>query len=266
MSNKRMGRSIARRPARGLLGLALAGCTVLGLASPSGAEAPTPSTSDKWGVISRNTIGSPSAFLRDGPFGRTSTDPSARQSPPYGQGSLQLIVGDGTEKIAFGNETNFDGLRLANINTLTYWVFAGMDSLTGIALPGVYLEVDPNLTPEVNYSSLVYLPGDSTTPSSPGTPLPNVWQRYNASTTNSAWYATGATGSAIGCTLATPCSFSELKSRLPDAEVSFSLGITKGRDTAFIGAVDGLQVNNLVYDFERLGVFTKAPLPTQQTG
>jgi hypothetical protein len=262
MSDKKMGVRIARRPARVLLAIALSGAAVLG-ASPAVAEkAPTPSTPGMWGIIGRNTLGSPSAFFRDGPLGRTSTDPAARQAPPYGQGSLQIIVGDGTEKIAFGNETNFSGLRLADINALTYWVFAGTDSLAGIALPGIALEVDPNVTAGVNYSSLVYLPNDSTAPSSPATPVPNVWQHYNASTTGSAWFATGATGAAIGCTLATPCSFAELKTKLPNAEVTYSLGITKGRDTAFIGAVDGLQVNQFAYDFERYGVLTRLPFPT----
>lgn len=263
MSNKRMGRSIARRPARGLLGLALAGCTVLGLASPSGAEAPTPSTSDKWGVISRNTIGSPNAILRYGPYGRTDTTPASLQPPPYGQGSLGIIVGDGTEKIAFGNETNFAGTPISGINILRYWVLTGMDDL-GASLPAVAMEVNPNdpTHPNETYSSLVYLPNSSISPSAPTTPAVNVWQRYDATATGNKWFATGATGTRIGCALSSPCSFEQLKSQLPNAQISLSLEITKGRDNAFIGAVDSLRVNNLVYDFEKNGVFTKAPLPT----
>ncbi|TDC71359.1 hypothetical protein E1200_02335 [Actinomadura sp. GC306] len=260
MPTKRTATRLTRRPALAVLGAALAGAAVLAVPPAAGAD-PTPATSDKWGVISRNTIGSPSAYLRDGPFGRTTDTPSARQQPPYGQGSLQIIVGDGTEKIAYGNETNFDGLEISDITDLSYWVFAGVDSLDGVSLPVIQLEVDPNLTEGVNYSSLNYLPDSSTAPSAPATRAPNVWQPYDATAAGNAWYATGATGTSIGCTLASPCTFDELQTRLPDAEVSYSLAISKGRDNAFIGAVDGLRVNNLVYDFERLGVFMKAPFP-----
>ena len=44
---------------------------------------------------------------------------------------------------------------------------------------------------------------------------------------------------------------------MPDATI-LSAQITKGRDFAFTGAVDALQINNSVYDFEPFGV-TKTP-------
>ncbi|GLW09655.1 hypothetical protein Misp01_47840 [Microtetraspora sp. NBRC 13810] len=212
---------------------------------------------DKWGVIGRNTIGSPSATLRFGPYGRRNPAAfAATQPPPFGVGSLGIIVGSGTEKINFGNETDFAGRRLAQIFTLGYWIFAGHNSLAGVSLPGIALEVDPNVGPS-DYASLVYLPDDATAPSAPATAAPNVWQRYAASATGSAWYATGVTGSTIGCTPTTPCSFATLKSLLPNAVISLSVGITKGRDNAFIGAVDGLQINREIYDFEPFAVFRR---------
>lgn len=221
---------------------------------------PVPMTifsNEMWGIIGRNTLGEPNAVFRDGPYGRTSDTFAARQRPPYGSGSLGIIVGDGEDKIAFGNETTYAGYRLANIDRLRYWVFAGVDSLQGITLPNVTLEVDPNLNDAVNYTSLVYLPDRSTSPSAPTTRAPNVWQRYDAGDEGSQWFATGATGPTINCTQATPCSFDDLKSRLPDAVISYSLGISKGRDTRFVGAVDALQVNQRLYDFEFSGVRTR---------
>ena len=70
---------------------------------------------DHWGVITRNTIGSPVAALRNGPFGSFGvTGPSAR--PPYGTGSLGIEVADSStsltppsEKVDFGNEVDFYG-------------------------------------------------------------------------------------------------------------------------------------------------------------
>jgi hypothetical protein len=208
----------------------------------------------RWGIIGRNTLGGPNAVLREGPYGRTGTGFAATQAPPYGQGSLGIIVGSGNDKVAFGNETIFAGDRLSSIRTLKYWVFAGVDSLAGVSLPNITIEADPNVNDTVNYTSLVYLPDTSTSPSAPATRTPNVWQQYDASAAGSKWYATGATGTTIECTQAMPCSFDVLKTKLPKAVVSLSLGVSKGRDNPFVGAVDGLQVNNRVYDFELSGV------------
>jgi len=212
----------------------------------------------KWGIIGRNTLGGPNAVLRVGPWGRSSSNPSANVPPPYGIGSLQIIVGSGTEKIAFGNETDFAGHPISGLKTLKYWVFTGMDSMAGISLPNITIEANPKLG-SVTYTSLVYVPDTSAFPSAPASRIPNIWQQYDASATGNKWYATGAAGSLSGCTISTPCSFSALKAAMPNAVITYSLGFSKGRDTPFIGAVDGLQVNNTVYDFEPNGVLKRTP-------
>ena len=38
-----------------------------------------------------------------------------------------------------------------------------------------------------------------------------------------------------------------------------SVAVSKGRDYFWSGAVDGLRVNDTVFDFEERGVFTAAP-------
>ena len=63
--------------------------------------------SEHWGVITRNTIGSPVAMLRDGPYGSFGhTGPGAE--PPFGKGSLGVEVmgspnvsGGAVEKVDF---------------------------------------------------------------------------------------------------------------------------------------------------------------------
>jgi hypothetical protein len=221
--------------------------------------APAVFSAEKWGIIGRNTYGSPSAGYRVGPYARTNhTDYAATVPPPYGIGSLEFIVGS-TDKINYGNETDFAGMRVSDLTTLKFWVYTGADSISGVS-PAVDMEVDPRLVVNgttLNYASLVYLPTGSAAPSAPATPRPNVWQQYDATAAGSKWYATGATGVAISCPVWQPCSFSELKARLPDAVISYPLGFTKGRDSAFVGSVDGLQVNNVVYDFEPLGVYKR---------
>lgn len=211
---------------------------------------------EEWGVIGRNTLGASSAVLRLGPWGRDSiTSPEATVPPPYGTGSLGIIVSSGTDKIEFGNETDFADMPLSAITTLKYWIFEGSDLPLVNVQPNIIMEVDPNLNPAVNYTSLVYLPNLATPPSAPATRLPSTWQQYDAGAAGGKWYATNAaTATATGCTQGTPCSFSTLKEKLPDAVITMSLGIGKGRDNPFVGAVDGLQVNNALYDFEPFGV------------
>jgi hypothetical protein len=222
-------------------------------AQPSRSDS-DPAASSTWGVIGRNTIGEPNAVFRGGPWARRSpTSLSANVPPPYGIGSLGIIVGSGAEKIAFGNETKFANLPLRDIKVLKYWIYAGHDSLSGISLPIISIEANP-MVGAITFTSLNYLPDSSVSPSAPAVRLPNVWQQYDATAAGNKWFATGAAGTAIGCTLATPCTFDVLKAQLPNAFVSFSLGFSKGRDTPFVGAVDGLQVNKVVYDFEQKGV------------
>ena len=71
-----------------------------GAKGDTGAAGPVLS-SGNWGVINRNTIGSPSAFLRSGPG-----------SAPVGKGSLNLLVGGAGEKVAYGTESDFSGTPL----------------------------------------------------------------------------------------------------------------------------------------------------------
>ncbi|WP_218010875.1 hypothetical protein [Herbidospora mongoliensis] len=160
-------------------------------------------------------------------------------------------MGEGTDRIAYGNETNFADLPISELVTLKYWVFAGTNSMAGVSLPAINIEADPNVG-LVNETTLIYMPDVSVSPSAPVVRVPNVWQQYDASATGSRWYASGATGVLINCTAVSPCSFDELKTRLPDAVITYSLGFNS--DNSFIGAIDGLQVNNTVYDFESFGV------------
>src|SRR3954447_15732550 len=90
---------------------------------PAGASG-TSGSAENWGVINRNTIGSPEQALRSGPF-----------TPPNGTGSLNFTVqgkGNGTagdpdfapvEKAAFGNETDFANQTLSSIDAIGFWVF-----------------------------------------------------------------------------------------------------------------------------------------------
>lgn len=240
-----------------------------GPAGPAGAAGPagTPASfsSVPFGVIGRNTVGSPSAVFRVGPLGRTAGGQfSATQKPPFGDGSLGVEVagppsGGGTtdaQKLSFGDQTDFAGLKIADINKLSYSIFTDVDAsaFATTIRPSISIEVNPN-TNGKTFSTFLYLPNNSQAPSAPASPGPGSWQKYDAVASGNQWYSTATLDpNSNRCTLAAPCTFDDLKALAPNAVVTYSLGFSKGRDNAFIGALDGLQVNQDVYDFEPLGV------------
>ncbi|MFD3554396.1 hypothetical protein ACFWWA_20180 [Streptomyces goshikiensis] len=223
-------------------------------------------SSHHWGVITRNTIGSPVAALRDGPYGSFGVTGIAAR-PPYGRGSLGIAVGDGatsltppSEKVSFGNEVDFIGrpiLGTQGLNQVGFHVFQTGENISyggPTNMPNVTFEINPNLTaaPATTYSSMVWL--------APASPVTNRWSGYLDATTTGTWFLTGNAGTVTGCNLATPCTFSQLKSALNDGGAQptiYTAAVGKGRDNMWIGAVDGLRINRITYDFEPDGVQTR---------
>jgi hypothetical protein len=207
-------------------------------------------SSGHWGVVDRNTIGSPVADLRAGPFSGSTV------KPPFGDGSLSLIVGSGTEKAAYGNEVDFAGDRVADLTKVGFSVFTtGENAAAGNPnMPSITFEIDPNLTTTPsNFSSLVFVPAEN----SPA----NQWSGYIDATTTGKWGLTGAAGTATGCPLSGGlCTFAQIKAALDDGgdvATILTAAVGKGRDFAWQGAVDGLTINDDVFDFEESGVFVR---------
>ncbi|MFF4246782.1 hypothetical protein ACFYY2_20270 [Streptomyces sp. NPDC001822] len=216
--------------------------------------------SDHWGVIARNTIGSPVAELRNGPFGSFDVaDPSA--APPYGRGSLGIAVADNStslnppsEKVDFGNEVDFFGDPVRGLRQVGFHVFQTGENVTyGGAenMPNIRFEIDPNLAalPADNYSTMVWVPDAS--------PVTNRWSDFIDATSSGYWYLTG--NEAPACNQAARCSLQQLQAALNDGGPGATIltaAVGKGRDHMWIGAVDGLRVNQNIFDFEARGVRT----------
>lgn len=201
-----------------------------------------------WGIINRNTIGSPNASLRSGPF----TPPAG-----LGTGSLNLSVPSGTEKVAYGNEIDFAGRSVAGLTKVGFYVYNVGENGGGGNMPGITFEIDPNRADvDTSYSSLVFMPD-----SSPA----NEWSPYIDGTTSGKWGLTGGKfntpATQANCGINGPrCTWTEMLAYLDDggdpATIS-SVAVTKGRDNAWQGAVDGLTINTELFDFEEYGVFTR---------
>jgi hypothetical protein len=195
-----------------------------------------------WGIVDRNTIGNGDAYLRAGPAAAPAV------APPAGDGSLGLRTGSNTDKAAFGNQVDFAGDKLAEVETVKYSIFTTGENNARYAenLPNVSAELDTDSTTDgIQYTTLVFVPGAVAA---------NEWTQVDASQADR-WYMTGDAGVTSGCTQNSYCTLDEVQEKLPDAQL-LSLQITKGRDYAFSGAVDELVWNDATYDFEPGGVKT----------
>ncbi|MFE1957529.1 hypothetical protein [Streptomyces sp. NPDC059479] len=255
--NARFGVSRAKALAVAALA-AIVASTVPG--SASAAADGNRSRSEHWGVITRNTIGSPVAALRDGPFGSFGVQgPSAR--PPYGRGSLGIEVADDStslnppsEKVDFGNEVDFFGDPVLGLKKVGFRVFQTNENI-GYGgpenMPNIRFEIDPNVSahPADNYSTMVWVPDAA--------PVTDRWSPFIDATTTGYWYLSG---NETSCTQAARCTFAQLKASLNDGGAQptiYTAAVGKGRDFMWIGAVDGLRINQNIYDFEVDGVKTR---------
>src|SRR3954465_14665861 len=120
-----------------------------------------------WSIIDRNTIGNGGAYLRSGPS--YVAPPVGAVRPPRGVGSLGLRPGSGRDKADFGDQVDFAGHNLSDLQTLKYSIFTtGENNAAGPGnLPSLTFEIDPNNPAitgssdnEVHYTSMVYVPAD----------------------------------------------------------------------------------------------------------
>ena len=208
---------------------------------PKGASGTATYAGPAWSIIDRNVIGAGDAYLRSGP---TSSWPGAAAvQPPMGVGSLGLRTASGADKAAFGNEVDFQGDALADVSEVSFWQYTTgenrakyVDNVASIAM-----EINPNNGAQT-YSTLNFVVRD----------LPaNKWTKVTTESKN--WYLTGAAGTATSCNQATYCTLEEVQAALPEATL-YTVAISKGRDYAFSGAVDALQIGSTTYDFEPFGV------------
>lgn len=251
--------SFKARCVAGVSTLAMAGSGLFLSTALAGGKDAQP---EHWGIINRNTIGSPVAELRDGP---AVISPTTGQisAPPFGKGSLEIEVADqavnpskngglAQEKVSFGNEVDFAGDPVSGVNQVGFYVLRTDEDVQqgGLNnLPNITFEINPDLT-NITYTSMVWVPD--------GTNVPvNEWSPYIDATSNGQWYFTGHAGTATGCNQTTMCSFSGAQAALGPNATILTVAVAKGRDNQFQGAVDGLRINDKIYDFEADGVHAK---------
>ena len=77
-------------------------------------------------------------------------------APPFGIGSLRLLVGADSAIIAFGNEVDYLGMPVSDVTEVGFRVFiTGEDADRGDPIMSlIAFEIDPGLL--TDYSSLVW--------------------------------------------------------------------------------------------------------------
>lgn len=228
-----------------------------GIPGETGPATPATFTNPQWGVILRNTIGSGVGQLRGGPYGSFGVT-GDNAEPPFGIGSLQLQVSNDAltnssrqEKISFGNEVDFFGDPISGIEELGFHVFQTGENKSAAFggnarnMPNITFEVSPN-GDNTGFSSLVWIP--------PASPQTNQWSGYmDATGAGEEFYFTGGFGTSTGCNQTTNCDLDEIQAAAPNATI-YTFAVVKGRDNPWVGAVDGLRLNESIYDFEPFGV------------
>jgi hypothetical protein len=209
-----------------------------------------------WSIVDRNVQGNGDSALRAGPTFRA-PDESFETAPPAGIGSLGMRVGATSDKATFGNQVDFGGQELSTIDTLSYYAF----SPSGGVSPALQFELNPNLQalPTTTFTTLSFEP--------PGIPA-STWTQIDpiaGTPAGGGWGMSGAAGTTTGCTLTTPCTWEAVQTALDDSDdnpavISFSVQFSLGSGAQPVStAVDALQINDDVYDFEPFGVSVVAP-------
>jgi hypothetical protein len=220
-----------------------------------------------WSIIQRNTEQGGIAQLINGPF----VNPNPNGAPPFGQGSLNLETPSPSSKVSFGNQVDFVGDPVAAVNEVGFHVMPTGEDFGASAprnpnnMPSITFEIDPNnpTGTTTNFASLVFIP--KPTPA-------NQWSAYIDGTDADAgdWGLTGSQFNPVGDPATTDarcgingsrCSWDEVQAYLATGTGAsiLSVAVTKGKDYQFEGSVDGLRINNQVFDFESYGVETAAP-------
>jgi large repetitive protein len=187
------------------------------------------------------------------------------ETPPLGDGSLHLNVGENGNDASQARTNAFAGVRIADITALSYSTFTQVDATATAGDQAAYLlfhvDTDGNLATadtqlwwfEPLYQSAAFFPSNPQ-----GPPAMDVWQEWDAR--NGGWYTQGGlAGSGPGANVK---SFADILAVAPNATiitagtggVRIVTGFGSGAWDNYSGAADELRfahgATDVTYDFE----------------
>lgn len=198
-----------------------------------------------WGKMPRNEYGSPIAETGSTATGR---DALILETGCYTEPCSEA---SSWEKAEYGSEVEFAGLKIADIGEIGLSVYIADSTVGHSPMPNIQMEVNPKVAGKT-YSSLVYNPGETS---------PNFFEYVDATTVPADpgnegwWFSNGVVATATGCSLSHECSLAEVQAAAPEAEVSYSLGLGKGRDSMGEILIDEFNLDGTSYTFGPGGTF-----------
>jgi hypothetical protein len=167
---------------------------------------------------------------------------SGPEDPPLGTGSAQFSTPTG-KKAALANPA-YDGLAIADLETLAYETFMQDGSTTGVVVPAIKL---PVLFGASNaFTTLIFEP----TYSENSDVVANEWQSWDALSDDARWWSSKQLPNDI-CAFDCFVPWSEILAAIPDATITGGLLLETGSGTPdAVGNVDALQVNDTTFNFE----------------
>jgi len=219
--------------------VALALSTVLP-AGAAGSITVKPSAMNGWGFLLESGANGAGDFV------------SGPGAVPLGTGSVHLTLGSSSDGMLIG-VAEYGGTRLGDITTLSYSTYQSVTSTSTVQAISLQFNIDDDVTDgDIAWKGrLVFEPYYSETVTN------GIWQTWDA-LTQGRWWATGATMNAV-CSIATPCTWSDVLSNFPDAGIHSVFGAVQfkagsGWPAGFDGNVDaftiGVSGDDTTYDFE----------------
>lgn len=219
------------------------------------------------------------AFFDDNGNGGSGSFVNGPGTPPLGNGSAELDLTASNQGYALGY-SGYGGTKLSNITKLSYSTYVQQGNNT--VAPALQLNIDSDVTDSNTawQGRLVYEPYYTHSVTD------GTWQTWNTQdnamngSNGNWWFSNGSLASQTGCSQSTPCTWSQVLSKLPNVGVNG--GVNAGLDfkagsgwtAPFKGNVDaftiGVSGNDTTYNFEALNCDTvttsKGTLTAAQVG
>ena len=228
---------------------------VLGISSTSIAQAAstvvvTQSNMQGWSFVNDQTDGPGNGTLVSGPA-----------TPPFIEGSAQLTTSSGSDGQIITKAT-LAGTKISNITNLSYTTYQNASNSSNATALGLQLNIDKDVTDADNswQGRMIYEPYLN----NGGTVPLGTWNTWDAlSSGNGKWWFSksnpGQAFAASGCTMASPCTLTQIETMYPNIGIHPTLGAVSfkagsGWTGNFSGNVDsftvGVSGNDTTYDFD----------------
>lgn len=201
---------------------------------------------------------------------------AAAPTPPLGSGAFQMTLANNITSAYYLGTTLHNSTPIADLTKLSYSTYrvAGDPAVA----PTLQINIDADNTDGNTgwQGRLIYEPYHTQTVST------GVWQNWNAlndsagTGTGNWWFSNGALAASTTCTMSNPCTWAEIKTKIPNGAIHGTLGAIGFKAgtgwSSYDGFIDNFNIAfdstgadttyNFEYDTAAPGVSVVTPVPT----